>query len=273
MSKAQTQTTNAVANKTASKVATLDVTQLENLAGLGVENVGQRDLALPFLKILSQLSPQVIQGDSRYIEEAKAGQIYNSVSDKLYDGKVGLRVVPCFYKLEYLEWRDRGQEGSGAPIAIYDSTSDILSKTTRGPDKKDRLSNGNYIEETASHYVLMVDDNDQPTESALITMKATQRKKSRKWNSMIMTQRVKGKNGFFQPPSFAQIYRLKTTLEKNNLGSWFGWDIEFDKNVPNNTLLKAAQDFYNTCKQGEVKVQHGEEEVAQTTASNESNPY
>jgi len=264
--------TNAVAKKPTSTVATFDVSNLENLAGLGVENVGQRDLALPFLKILSQLSPQVTAGDSRYIEEAKAGMIYNSVSDQLYDGKIGLRVVPCFYKLEYLEWKDRGQEGSGAPIAIYDSTSDILTKTTRGPDKKDRLPNGNYIEETASHYVLLVDDNDQPTESALITMKATQRKKSRKWNSMIMTQRVKGKNGFFNPPSFSQIYKLKTTLEKNNLGSWYGWDIEFEKNVPNDTLLKGAQDFYNTCKQGEVKVNHGSEEEVQQ-ASTEATPF
>lgn len=263
---------NAVAKKQTSNVATLDVTSLENLAGMGVENVGQRDLALPFLKILSQLSPQVTAGDSRFIEAAKPGMIYNSVSDQLHDGKQGLRVVPCFYKLEYLEWKDRGQEGSGAPIAIYDSTSDILSKTTRGPDKKDRLANGNYIEETASHYVLLVDDNDQPTETALITMKATQRKKSRKWNSMIMTQRVKGKNGFFQPPSFAQIYKLKTTLEKNNLGSWYGWEIEFDKNVPNETLLKAAQDFYTTCKQGEVKVNHGSEEEEQQT-STAATPY
>ena len=79
MSKAQTQTTNAVATKQTSSIATLDVTQLENLAGLGVENVGQRDLALPFLKILSQLSTQVTAGDSRFIEEAKPGQIYNSV--------------------------------------------------------------------------------------------------------------------------------------------------------------------------------------------------
>jgi len=89
---------------------------------------------------------------------------------------------------------------------------------------------------------------------------------------MIMTQRVKGKNGFFQPPSFAQIYRLKTTLEKNNLGSWYGWDVEFNSNVNNPTLLKSAQDFYNTCKQGEVKVQHGEEEPTQS-ATTQNNPY
>ena len=262
---------NAVAKKKETPLS-MDVSSLENLAGMGTENVGQRDLQLPFLKILSQLSPQVTQGDSKFIADARPGMIYNSVSDQCYNGQEGIRVIPCFYKLEYLEWKDRGQEGSGAPVNIYDGTYDIASKTTRGPDKKDRLPNGNYIEETASHYVLLVDDNDQPTETALITMKATQRKKSRKWNSMIMTQRVKGKNGFFQPPSFAQIYRLKTILEKNSLGSWYGWDIDFDKNVPNQTLLTAAQDFYNTCKQGEVNVKHGEEEAPKEVES-ESTPY
>lgn len=266
--------TNAVATKKEAPLS-VDVSNLEKLAGLGTENVGQRDLALPFLKILSQLSPQVTQGDSKFIPEARPGMIYNTVSDQLFDGSKGLRVVPCFYKLEFLEWRDRGKEGSGAPVNVYGGDSDILSKTTRGPDKKDRLPNGNYIEETASHYVLMVDEKDQPTETALIAMKATQRKKSRKWNSMIMTQRVKGKNGFFQPPSFAQIYTLKTTLEKNSLGSWYGWDVEFDKNVPNANLLKAAQDFYETCKQGEVKVNHGEEEQSQSSANgqSEANPF
>ena len=262
---------NAVAKKKETPLS-MDVSSLENLAGMGTENVGQRDLQLPFLKILSQLSPQVTQGDSKFIADARPGMIYNSVSDQCYNGQEGIRVIPCFYKLEYLEWKDRGQEGSGAPVNIYDGTSDILTQTNRGPDKKDRLPNGNYIEETASHYVVLVDDNDQATETALITMKATQRKKSRKWNSMIMTQRVKGKNGFFQPPSFAQIYRLKTTLEKNNLGSWYGWDVEFDSNVNNPTLLKSAQDFYNTCKQGEVKVQHGEEEPTQS-ATTQNNPY
>ena len=55
--------------------------------------------------------------------------IYNSVSGELYDGVKGIDVIPCFYKLEYIEWKDRG-EGLGAPIAIYDSSSDIMSKTT-----------------------------------------------------------------------------------------------------------------------------------------------
>ena len=43
----------------------------------GFENMTQDDLALPFIRILGQLSPQVTQGDAKYIEGAQSGMIYN----------------------------------------------------------------------------------------------------------------------------------------------------------------------------------------------------
>ena len=59
----------------------------------------------------------------------------------------------AYYKFEYIEWADRGQEGSNAPRNIYPADSDVMSKTNRGDDGKDRLESGNYIEETTSHFV------------------------------------------------------------------------------------------------------------------------
>ena len=35
-----------------------------------------------------------------------------------------------FYKRQYIEWQDRGTS-SGAPVAIHDADSDIVSQTTR----------------------------------------------------------------------------------------------------------------------------------------------
>jgi len=111
--------------------------------------VGQEDLALPFLKILGQLSPEVNKRDGKYVEGAEPGMIYNSVTGETFSGESGVPVIPCYYKLEYVEWKDRGKDGSGAPVKIYPSSSDIMTKTTRGGDFKDRLPNGNYIEKTA----------------------------------------------------------------------------------------------------------------------------
>ena len=245
----------------AGAVANLNI---EQFADAGFENVDSKSLALPFLKVLGQLSPQVTQGDSQFIPEARAGMIYNTVTDELFDGAKGITVVPCYYKLEYIEWKDR-EKGAVAPVNVYTSDSDIMSKTTRGDDGKDRLENGNYIEETASHYVLIVEP--EKTSTALLTMKSTQRKKSKKWNSMMMSLRQKRKSGagFFKPAPFTQKYSLKTVLEKNNLGSWFGWEIEHVGGVDSEEVMKAAFDFYESCKKGAVRVNHNKEEQAAKT--------
>ena len=68
---------------------------------------------------------------------------------------------------------------------IFPATSDILSKTHKEPgDNKDYLENGNYVETTANHYVLVLNNGRVP-EPALVSMKSTQLRKSRKWNSMM----------------------------------------------------------------------------------------
>ena len=252
---------NEVSIKKEGQLANINI---EQFADEGFENVDSKSLALPFLKVLGQLSPQVTQGDSNFMPEAKAGMIYNTVTDELYDGQKGITVIPCFYKLEYIEWKDR-DKGAVAPVNVYPADSDIMSKTTRGDDGKDRLENGNYIEETASHYVMVVEEEKSST--ALVTMKSTQRKKSKKWNSMMMSLRQKKKDGkgFFKPAPFTQQYTMKTVLEKNNLGSWFGWEIEHQGPVQSDEVMKAAFDFYESCKKGSVRVNHNKEEQVEKT--------
>ena len=117
--------------------------------------------------------------------------------------------------------QDRGTS-TGAPVAIHDADSDIVSKTTRGKDYKDRLPNGNYLDNTANHFVLVLGDNPQ---TALISMKSTQLKVSRKWNSMMMGIKMQGKNGLFTPPTYSHIYKLSTVQMSNDKGTWFGWDV------------------------------------------------
>ena len=237
---------------------------IEQFADSGFDNVDAKSVALPFLKVLGQLSPQVTQGDSQFIEAARAGMIFNTVTNQLFNGSKGITVVPCYYKLEYIEWKDR-DKGALAPVNVYPATSDIMTKTTRGEDGKDRLENGNYVEETASHYILVCEEGSQS--SALVTMKSTQRKKSKKWNSMMMSLRQKKKDGsgFFKPAPFTQRYRMKTVLEKNQLGSWYGWDIEHIGTIEDPMVLEAAHSFYETCKKGSVRVNHGKEESTPKT--------
>jgi len=241
---------NQVAEK---KSAGLPSNMFEDDAAKGLGNISQEDLALPFLKILGQLSPEVNKRDGKYVEGAEPGMIFNSVSGELYDGVKGIDVIPCFYKLEYIEWKDRG-EGLGAPVAIYDSSSDIMSKTKPDANYKDRLPNGNYIEKTASHFVIV--EGDSPS-TALISMKSTQLKISRKWNSMMSGIKMNGKNGMFTPASFSHIYKLKTTQMSNDKGTWFGWEVSKVGPVTDQSLYGQAKSFSENISKGNVKAKHG----------------
>jgi len=243
---------NQVAEK---KTAGLPTNMFEDDAAKGLGKIGQEDLALPFLKILGQLSPEVNKRDGKYVEGAEPGMIFNSVSGELYDGVKGIDVIPAFYKLEYIEWKDRG-DGPGAPVAIYDSSSDIMSKTKPDANYKDRLPNGNYIEKTASHFVIITGDSPS---TALISMKSTQLKISRKWNSMMSGIKLKGKNGLFTPASFSHIYRLKTTQMSNDKGTWFGWEVSKVGPITDQQLYQQAKSFSESISKGAVKAKHGED--------------
>lgn len=222
----------------------------------GTQNMSQDDLALPFLKVLGQLSPEVNKVHARYVEGAEPGMIINSVTNQLYDGAKGIDVLPVFYERKLIEWQDRGA-GTGAPVAIHDASSDIMSQTTRDKSYKDRLPNGNYIDNTANHYVVVLGDSPQ---TALVSMKSTQLKISRKWNSIMMGIKLQGKTGMFTPPTYSHIYNLKTVQMSNDKGTWFGWEVSKVGPVQDQGVYGIAKSFAEQVGKGDVEVKHGSDE-------------
>ena len=100
--------------------------------------MSQEDLALPFLKVLGQLSPEVNTRHAKHIKGAEPGMILNTVTNELHDGAKGISVIPCYYKREFVEWKDRG-ESMGAPVGVHAANSDVVSSAKRDNMNKDRL--------------------------------------------------------------------------------------------------------------------------------------
>jgi hypothetical protein len=243
--------------KTNGKLAVMSEEMFASDAGAGVMNLGSEDLAIPFLKILQKMSDEL---DA--LDKAKAGDIYNSVTRETVKGNAGVLVINCAYKLEYIEWEPRGT-GKGAPVNIY-SSSDEKPATTRGDDNKDYVvdGNGRYIERTAQHYVLVLDE-DGLTQQALMPMKATQFKKSKQWNSAMRALKMKDANGtMFVPPRFSHIWRLTTAAEENQNGSWHGWVVSKEGQIEDPNLYEEAKTFAELISAGSVKVQHVREETS-----------
>ena len=193
----------AVAKKNGKNaVAKMDTDMFAADAGVGVNDLGSEDLAIPFLKVLQKMSDELDD-----LDNAKAGDIYNTVTKEVVKGGDGVRVINCAYNLQYIEWEPRGS-GTGAPFAIY-GAGDTIPKTERGDDNKDYVvdGNGRYLERTAQHYVLIVDE-DGMTQQALLPMKSTQFKKSKQWNSAMRSLKMKDASGNL----FTQIVTGKRPL-------------------------------------------------------------
>ena len=245
----------ALAKKKSAEVAVMDENMFAADAGVGVNNLGSEDLAIPFIKVLQKMSDELDD-----LDNAKAGDIYNTVTKDIVKGKDGIRLINCAYNLQYIEWEPRGT-GTGAPHAIY-GAGDEIPATERGDDNKDYVvdGNGRYLERTAQHYVLVVDE-DGVTQQALLPMKSTQFKKSKQWNSAMRSLKMKDGNGsLFTPPRFSHIWKLETVSEENKNGSWHGWQISKDGVVEDVNVYQEAKLFAESIQAGQVNVKHVREE-------------
>jgi len=234
-----------VANKKAAPLPSSILFEAD--AHAGFENVRQQSVALPILKLLQNGSAEAQKRNQAYVEGAEPGMLLNTVTKKIYDGSKGISVVPCHYKLEYQEWSDYGT-GSGRPEQIYPDTSDILTKTTKDQIGKDRLPNGNYILTVGQHFVLITDG--ESTETALISMSSSQGKISRKWNSMMMSITLNGKNGTYTPPSFSHVYKITTVLNSGKGNQWYGYNVSKIGPVQDQAVYERAKQFYQSLANG-----------------------
>ena len=216
----------------------------EDDAGAGLEKVKNESIALPILKLLQNVSGEAKKMNANYVEGAEPGMFLNTVTKKLYNGEKGITVVPCHYKLEYQEWSDFGT-GSVRPENIYPDSSDILTKTTKDQIGKDRLPNGNYILSVGQHFVLIVSE-DGTAEPALISMSSSQGKVSRKWNSMMLSLTMQGKNGPYTPASYSHMYRLKSILNTGKGLEWYGYSVQKIGPVEDVAIYERAKQFYKS---------------------------
>lgn len=227
-------------------------------ANKGFENVNATDMAIPFIMILQALSPQVKRGDQQ-IEGAKEGDIFNSVTNEVFDGSEGILFIPSTFRKAVVEWKPR-DEGGGF-VAQYDDISEIEG-VTRDHDGKLITPAGNVLVDTAYHYGLMVDPVTGDYTNVVISMTSTQLKKSRKWITLMSNLKLTKSDGTkFTPPMFGYMYKLTTVPEENASGSWSGWDVELYGQTSSIDLYQAAKLFAENISKGLVRIAPAQPDV------------
>lgn len=226
--------------------------------GSGFEDADANSFAIPFLRQLQSMSGQCKKTDASYIKGAEEGDFVNTVTEKLYKGDEGVIVIPCHYNHVYNKWApNRGGYRGKLTTAEY-ATTDKSSYTDAKGNKYEGDEEGNVLQDTREHYVIIV-NSDGSTEPALLTISGSEIKKSKKWMTLMQGIRIGGKLA----PMFSQKYKLTAVGESNDKGSWAGLKIEHLGSVETIEEYNAAKEFREMVRSGE----------AQATINDDSVPF
>jgi len=258
----------AVAEPKANGLSVIGGIDLEQFAGAGLQEVKATDLAIPFLRILAQLSPQVNKRDGAYVQGAEAGDIYHTVSNTAFKGAEGITVVPCYFQHRYLEWKPR--EKGGGFVGAH-RADDAIVKTTRRDDRgNDVLPNGNLLVNTYQFFVLLL--TEEGPQRCMIAMSSSQVTKAKKWLTVMESQTFRSSSGnLLTYPMFYNKYRLVTVPQQNDKGSWYGWEIQKIGPLKESEahLFQMGAQFMKAISAGDVVVREDHEEHAAPSSHND----
>ena len=244
---------NAVAKKEAAGLPADLEQEMEADAGDGRQGITTKDLAIPFLRILQKVSPQLDKRDGAFIEGAEEGDIFNTVTGEIWPCEEGLTVIPCAFHFKYIEWKPR--DDGGGFVNSY-TREDELPSTEQDDRGRAITGAGNILADTAEHYVVIVGPEGH-CDTAVIAMSSTQLKHSRKWNSMISQQQISTREGMKSAPTYSRMYRIKgNNHETNDDGSWMNWNITLEGIVDNIDIYRSAKVFSQAVNQGQIAAKH-----------------
>ena len=261
----------AVAKAQESAVPAYMEEHLVNDAGLGNENLTMQDVGIPFIDILQSGSPQVKRSSGEYMEGAEEGMIFNNVTRTVRDGTKGIDVIPCFYHRLLVEWIDRDQGGGLVAQHPIDDPIRLQASLVERPGggKQLVLTNGHLLVETAYHYVL-VESEGGFWEQAVMSMKSTKLKTSRRWNALISGLRVEVGDQRINPPRFGQKFHFTTVPDNRQNQDFFSWDVNYVGLVDDPETYMQGRDFRELCASGNVRVSQETVDDGESTSSTAS---
>lgn len=248
-------------------------------ANQGFEDMNRDDYAVPFLGVLQSNSP-LLQDHAT----ARAGMLFNTVTQKVYDGKDGICFVPAHREHVVVEWKPR--DSGGGFVAIHQMEDTLIEKTKAEQEfgkwktvKGDIKSND--LIETFYVYGIFISP-DGSYEQMIIAFSSTKIKAYKRWMTKARTvQVVVPKLGRINPPLFAHRYRITTVGEKNPKGSFFNFNVDFDgkkkeaeecRLAVNDPLFQAAVSFASLVKEGNLKAAY-ETQAQATSDAEEEIPF
>lgn len=204
----------------------------EDAVGEGFEDTSKDDYAIPFVKLLQKMSPEVDDSDGAYIEGAKPGMFLNTATGELTPD---VEAIPCFYRRAMVEWRHR-DDGGGF---VGQHEPGYEAGFTRDESGRYVTPDGTYLADTRYFFCL----SPETGEPFVLSFASTQIKKARAWMTRMQSLKATGKDGRrFTLPMFANVWKLVSTDEENGKGKFKGYKIELVGPITDPDIARSAKD-------------------------------
>lgn len=201
----------------------------ELLSSKGFEGATSSSYAMPFLRILQKLSPELDKDDAKYIKGAEAGDIVHTVSKEVFSE---VNIVPLQYRETYIEWIPRVKGGGFVTELEFPSpqATDLL-RTCSKEDNKTILPNGNEFKRHANYFCALEGEEGE-WEPVVISMSASQLKTSRVWLSTLAKMKIEHEGKTFPARNIRSYqWTLGTERLQNDQGTWYGWTYKAGDNT------------------------------------------
>ena len=242
-----------MANQVTKKEDQLPADLLDEITATAGEGTSydSSEMQIPFVRIIQALSPQIKKKDPMYIAGADQGDAFNTVTSQFWNGEEGLVVVPCYQETKFLEFVPR--ESGGGFMGELDPSNPEIQKTDR-KGSREVLQNGNELVKSDQHYCLVV-GQDGMIQPAIVDMKSSQLKVSKRWKTQIAMQKIRHPktDALLTPAVYATMWKLTTVEESNDQGTWYNWSVVKEGLVQTKEVLEQAKLFRQQVIKGAVK--------------------
>ena len=214
-------------------------------ANAGLEEADKSAFAIPFIKLLQGLSPEL-----KDVDGARPGLFINTITNEIFKE---IEVIPCAFQRVFIRW---GARSSGGGFKGQFSSVDIELKKidyTTNEDGFYKIGDDDLVD-TRNHFILYK-ASDDVWRPALISMSATQIRKSKRWMTLIQGVEMRTQEGkIFTPPSFSHSYIMRSVEERNAKGAWNSFQASLHTQVSDAEVYAKAKNFYKSVMACEVEV-------------------
>lgn len=244
--------------------APLAVFDYGDAAGAGYENQTAEDRAMQFISIIQALSPQLDESHAAFIEDAKVGDLFNTVTNELIPQ--GAEFIPAITEHVYVEWVPRSEGGGFVARHALDSPVVAKAKASYKFGEWKTEAGNDLIETFYLFGVLILDGTLTP---AVIAFSKTKIKVYKSWNTKTLAFQVQTEDGRRQtPPLFAHRVALGSVNDQNPKGKFKNFSLAPAEGTLGASLIRdlndvrflAGQKIHDMVMSGTAKVDYSQQD-------------